>query len=675
MKTIRLCLFLLALIHCGASYSQNPFYDARQLKTGFRIGAGKLAGDTTRIVLPDAPGVFQLLKSYAPYKTDSKDSIAQAFADNPFIVFDPNFTHAQLAGGGPGLFASISGLDVTKIANALADIMIERSKQELTVAFFDRFKKFATRDNPEFQILFPKTTDNLNRLATYAYPQMLPSLRTSFFEDIKQVTYHLDDVLELPRYRHLLNNFPEIRIAVRSIRLMQDIEDGTATAADVLKRYALFGEWQEEGSRDFKNMGSAVKLAALFSESLRYQDTTRIWVSAREAKEELQNEVYVRIFMGLLYQQIKKDSIRFYPAGNAGPKYLADIIKEQKNNLLLFQNKLSEFVNLSEKVQNAYNDLKHKMRANVNPTSEEVSNYISISIDITDYGFSVAKIFDEDMVADQYIQVVKKANALYKDSYSEQYTKLVNDAIDLLNDVADLAKNSNKAETVAKPAYAWDKMKALKKIADFTEKAKPYGLFMANMVEAENERGVKAALENVILPVGSSSIKKYARGNVSVQSYLGAFLTTSQRKTAIEGTWSDKFGVTAPVGISWTPGCLSWEKGGALSLFTALFDIGAIVDYKLQKEPDPTSANPNATVLVKDYKVELGQIFSPGAYAVYGFGCNLPLALGFGAQYGPGLSKIESNNPTVLKNPSWRWNLFLAVDLPLINLTHKPKRS
>jgi hypothetical protein len=220
-----------------------------------------------------------------------------------------------------------------------------------------------------------------------------------------------------------------------------------------------------------------------------------------------------------------------------------------------------------------------------------------------------------------------------------------------------------------------DKQPALDQLEKFVQKLKPYALFMANVVEAKDENEIKAALENVILPVGSSSIKKYARYNISVQTYLGAFLSTSNQNKNANVAWSDNFGVTAPVGISWTPNFLSWQKAGSLSLFGALFDIGAIVDYKLQKEPNPTSADPNATIITKDYKIELGQIFSPGVFAVYGSGGDLPLALGFGAQYGPGLSKIDAGNLNVSTNPFWRWNFFLAVDLPFFNLANKSKHN
>ena len=677
MKLIILIIFTI-VFKSNCAFSQNPFYDALKLEKRFLVGQDTFKnGDSVFIVIPDIDSVYLILGNYVK-DTSSKNTIVAGFIDNPFLRPSRSLVQGSLKGIFAKELKSIGGLDVTKYANAIADLMIERAKQELSVAFFNRFQRFA-KDNMEFHILFPKTTDNLSNLLTYAYPQMLPALRKGFFQDLKKITYNLDDVLELPRYRHLLNNFPEVRIAIRSIRLVHNLEDGTSTAADLIKDLGNLNEWNEKGSNDFENIKATVKLASIFSESLRSKDNSEIWVSVKEIKESIKDEIFVKIYMGLLYQQIKNSSIKFIinQNGSVVTENLTDILTQQKDNIILFQNKLSEFGDLSNNVRNAYKTLKPKIDIKTKISNEDIYNYINVSIDITDYALSIVKIFKEELVTDKYLTIVKKSNELYKDIYSEEYTQAVNDAIDILKQVHDLTKNNttDSRAFIAKSSFAKDKDIVLDTMLTFVEKLKPYALFMANMVEAKDEAAIKASLDNVILPVGSSSIKKFTRGNISVQSYLGAFLSTSTKRNILDGAWSDRFGVTAPIGISWTPGIFSWEKGGSLSLFTALIDLGAIVDYKLKKESNPTSSDPNATVISKDYKIQLGQIFSPGIYAVYGLGANIPLSLGFGAQYGPGLSKIDVGNNTVITNPSWRWNLFLAVDLPFFNLVNRPKKQ
>lgn len=704
------------LVFSGLS-AQVAFSDAVRIKNaapGMRFNSAKNA-----YCLAQNAEVYKILKSYVGNNVDTskKKSIEDDFDTNPFIFYcNKSLGGGSASGGSKSFFSSVGGLDVTKYVNAIADIMIERAKQELTVAFFDRFKKFAD-ENPEFGILFPKTTDNLKNLLTYKYPQMLPALRTGFFEDLKQITYHLDDVLDLPRYQTLLKNFPEVRAAIRSVRLVHEIETGASNAAEIISEFAAFKEWEENNT--MKNVGSCLKIGAFISESLRNDgnnETEDIWVSSKELKE-LYNDTTLYIYMGLLHQLSIKKNLQ-YIAPNGNPTKLSDLLANQKSNIFIFQNKVKEFADLSGNVNNAFKELKKKLDNGEKPSNDDVYSYINTSIDIVEYAFGIVKIFNENTAPDNYLAVARKSNDLYKSIYTKQYTQGVNNALDIFIMLNDLIKKQvefnsvndavlpDSAEKVHKKAIARlrkgdqflnrvtgeeiDDAVAIKstdpkveklvehytlqKLIDFIQKVKPYALFMANMVEAEDEEEVKAALESVILPVGSSSIKKFTRNNISVQTYLGAFYTTSNRNGSMNGTWSDKWGVTAPVGISWTPGFLSWGKCGSLSLFGAFFDIGAIVDYRLRKEPDVTSSDPNATVTDKDYKIQLGQIFSPGLFAVYGAGLKLPISVGFGAQYGPGLSKVDVSIDPVVTNPSWRWNLFFAVDLPFFNIINKSKK-
>jgi len=633
--------------------------------------------DSIRAIRDDS--LFSLLKKYFPEITDSMSSaqVTAIINQNPFLR-DINFAGKVRAAQKPsflnlksGGLGGLAGVNVTKYANAIADIMIERAKQELTIAFFNRFRDFAEK-NPEFEILFPKTTSNLKNLLTYTYPQMLPALRNGFFEDLKGITYRLDDVLELPRYRVLLNELPEVRVAIRSIRLIHDLEMGVSTIADVIKEFAEFEEWKQRKKPAFNNMANTIQLAALFSEALRSVDTTRIWVSGKEIKGFIKDSLNIKLFMALLYQEIKNKDLKFdlnVSANNFVTIKLDSLIRKTRSKLILYETKISEFVNLADKLTASYKEVKNKIDSGIRIATGEIYNYINLSIDVADYTFSVVKIFEEKLVPDEYLSIARKSNALFKDIYSEEYTQAINDAIDILSSVYELAKKD-------KPDLSNPLEKLLEQLNEFIQDVKPYALFMANVIEAEDEADVKAALENVILPVGSSSIKKNTDGwgNVSVQTYLGAYASLTDNNSVNQGAWSDKFGVIAPIGISWTPGFLSWKTAGSLSIFGSLFDLGAIVDYKLKKDSIPNSSGTGTEVVVdKDYEVKFGQIFSPGGYLVYGFPWNLPLSLGVGAQYGPGLSKIEAGDNAVLTNPSWRWNVFLAVDMPFFTLKNKVK--
>lgn len=689
-----------------AAYAQDGiFYKASYFRS--------LYNEDTKIIAID-DNAIAVVKSLYPDTTI--EALVEILNKNPFTE---NMFAVQAAGGNNGFSfgSAIGGLDVTNIANGISDFLIKRAKQELTLAFFNRFKKFS-EDNPEFKILFPKTTANLSNLLDYAYPQMLPALRTGFLEDLKNVTYKLGDVMDLPRYSNLLKNLPEIKICLRSIKLVHELESGLANPAEVLHEFALFPEWHDpNGTIAIRNIGGALDVATLLSESIKADTTGNrdgVWVPAKELRRLLDDKVFLKIYVGLLYRKAQIDGIKFYDNNNS-PQLFCDILLAQKNNLLTFRSSLSDLFDLTSGINALVSDISAKKRAGTALTNDDYYNYINTSIDFIGKANTIVKNYVALPIDEDYLDIAKKSNEIYKDVYTQKYAQLFSDALDvfdhILNKIDEGSKykdlknqtsikdyNGKEKSTVQKLAdvtndYSPEKEKVidniltdpavnadvrlavgnyrLKQLVNFLKELKPYGLFMADMVGAQKPEEVEAALENAVLPVGSSSVKKNTNSNLSLQAYLGAYLSNKENSFS---SWTSKFGVIAPIGLSYTPGFLSWKSGGSLSLFGSLIDLSAIVDYKLKKD-STVNANgtANTNAVSKDYKIKLGQIFSPGVFVVYGFFGNLPLSLGVGGQYGPGLSKINVDNTTVLNNPSWRWSVFLAVDIPFFNLHNKMK--
>lgn len=663
-------ILMLSSLYCSGGFSQVAYYDARNLAELFKSENNK-------------EKIGGILGNYLPKGRDSVSlsGIRLLYLRNPFFkslaIIDTGYfkwllqqESVKIAQSRSAFFSSISSIDVTKYANALASLMIDRAKQELTISFFNRFKKFVEK-NPEAGILFPKTTDNLSNLLTYKYPEMLPALRVSFFEDISKIAYTLDDVLALPRYEQLLANVPEVSIVLRSLRLAQEITSGATHPADAFTDFAAFPEWKDSS---LINWGSSVKLANIFSQSLRKTDavsivndsiryqfnSTQPWVSPKEIKELIKDTVAFKIYLGLIYQLAAKEKI-FWKMGKETIQFTVMMAK-YKDHPIVFENKISGFIALAERTNNAYKGIIQKKDSSISLTKDDYYNYVNTSLDIIEYGLGIARSFNDSFSLPQYdyVKTLRKINNLYRHTYKEEYTQVVNDAVGILTDIEEKTK--------------WrqgDSGRSYKKLSLVIPQIAKYGTFMANVADAKTPEDVKGALDNAILPVGSSAIKKYARFNVSIQSYLGAFLRFGKKDMAAGYAWTDRWGISAPIGISISHGFSKW---GSLSVFASLIDLGAIVDYQLKVDSVINSSGDKVPAISKDYKIELGQLFSPGGYLVYGFGGNIPLAFGVGAQYGPGLSKIDidAGIPVVL-NPKWRFNAFLSVDLPffnLINSTH-----
>ena len=579
-----------------------------------------------------------------------------------------------------------SGLNVTSVVNAVADLMITRAKEELTLAFFNRLQAFSNK-YPEFQTLFPKTFDAIRKLPTYSYPQMLPELRTAFVEDLDRLTYNLEAVFELPQYQTLIKQLPEIGMAVQTLKIYHDLENGVTpekvltevkdAATGILGSIAI-----DKQPIVFKNLVTTVQFADMLSQSLRDGGTSTIWITAEKMKKLITDDHMTELYLGLLWQQVNQMGLTYYIVDKQDSKHNANssaselpvqkLMSDQAGNLLFWQNKLSQFLALTAKVENAYAQIDRKP-ATEKVTADEYYNFIATSIDAIDFSLTVVKAFDKHLQADDYLAVARDANNLYKDIYSKQYTQAVSDGLDIISSIELLTATDKKNQPMMEMSD--DQQKTVGTLSGFVTKVKPFALFIANVAEAKNENDIEAALNNAILPVGSSSVKKNTANNLSIQSYLGINFSFYNFTPNAVRAWSDKVGLAGPIGLSYTPGCFSWDEGGSLSVFASAFDLGAIIDYKLKQDPTATTSTTttSASTMTKQYSVNLGQLFSPGVSLVYGFFDHLPLSLGIGAQYGPGLTNINAAGVTNVINPSWRFNVFLAVDLPFFNLVNQQK--
>ena len=199
---------------------------------------------------------------------------------------------------------------------------------------------------------------------------------------------------------------------------------------------------------------------------------------------------------------------------------------------------------------------------------------------------------------------------------------------------------------------------------DFISGFKKYGLFVAEVSKAETSAEVKNAIASAALPVGSARIKRETKRNIALQAYLGGFFGSEFiPELATDSTDAFIAAVHAPVGIAFS---LGTKNQTSWTLFFPVIDIGAVTAYRFKD--DQTEALPDFT---------FQNILAPGAYLMYGFK-NSPISLGVGAQTGPAVRKLSENeNGTIdleLNNSiNWRIGGTLVVDIPLINLSTKPR--
>lgn len=188
--------------------------------------------------------------------------------------------------------------------------------------------------------------------------------------------------------------------------------------------------------------------------------------------------------------------------------------------------------------------------------------------------------------------------------------------------------------------------------------------FISDLGNAQDAEQVKAALENFALPVGSYSLKRKSKYNISIGTTPGVLFNFSENfDDDNSGTNTIKskpgIGFTAPVGLNFSIGKIG--KGWSIGLFTPIIDIGALTHYRFDSGND-SEALP---------AVNLQNILAFGGHLQFGVK-GTPLILSAGWQTGPQIRKVDNTVPGGFKSvDSSRWSIGVTIDIPIMNIYTK----
>lgn len=184
--------------------------------------------------------------------------------------------------------------------------------------------------------------------------------------------------------------------------------------------------------------------------------------------------------------------------------------------------------------------------------------------------------------------------------------------------------------------------------------------FVNDVAVAEDAEAYEQAIEAFVLPVGSSSLKEKAKNYYALNAFPG-LLGGYEISDYIDN--AGFIGFTAPVGLYIQPWGGNEQWINSIGLFLPIIDIAAPVRLRLDSDSDVET--------LPDFQFK--DIFSPGIYLVFGFR-NSPFAINVGAQYGPKLRDIPTDDPSVFTSvDSYRIGLGLTIDIPLVTLSSKYK--
>jgi hypothetical protein len=194
-----------------------------------------------------------------------------------------------------------------------------------------------------------------------------------------------------------------------------------------------------------------------------------------------------------------------------------------------------------------------------------------------------------------------------------------------------------------------------------------YASVLAQFAQVKTADEMKDLLQSVALPIGSASIKRKSKWNISINTYVGVAAGTEQAKGNQFKQSKISIGLSAPIGIAISN--LYASKSGTANnakeklipsgtLYLSFFDIGNLVNVRLQSD---TASIGN---------VKFSHFFSLGAGYFFNFRSS-PFSAGFSWTYVPQYRDFKNGNQWINKADAVRIRFSLLVDIPIVNLYTK----
>jgi hypothetical protein len=647
---------ILFLLLCGSDilYSQNAYNDANFL-------APQLAPrNFTDGKIPLNKTVKDLLsKYYGPLPAFADQAAVDLyFSGNPFFrkANDPSKSILQFGAAlgvipYSGILSSLGNLDVTNLADGFGKFLVKRTKEELSVAFFNRFKELINKDEyKDAVILFPQTCSVLDAIGDqiYNYQAYINSLREAFEKDLSGLLPNLRKVINDGRYSGYFTGHPELKSGILSALY---IANGLYNKDHPGKILAEFNAGDLDGFNGVSvDIKASVQTLQLFSESLRSRQTGHYWVPADSIRLLVNDPIALQLYLGFVWKQA--DGILF---SNGTLASALERLVTAGNNISSFNDYMTGLIQNVKTVSTAVDNITGKKSSDL--TFTDYYQLYSSSLDLFDYGLQVTKIpalstlrFPDAWAT--YISMARSAGNIALDINRRNYSSAI---VNTYNLYKSAFIQNGEANT---------------KFEAFILK---YGAFAAAVAQAQNSDDVESAIEAIALPSGSSLVKRETLFNVAVNAYAGLYYGHEAIQGIKDGLAFNSYGVTAPVGFTLSRGHSifflgggkkRWDegKGGwSSSLFVSLIDLGAVAAFRLKD--DTTAQVPT---------IQLKNIFSPGAFISIGIPKS-PISVNMGAQMGPNLRKVYGQDGSHSANDYenkvyWRYSISVCVDVPLLNL-------
>lgn len=666
--------------------------------------------NTWRQILPDKNEEDS--KAEGPIEEETKDrGLEETVSPEPKPVETP---YKSAINAGKGIFPT------TQLIDATAQFLVERTKEELILTFFDQFQQ-RIDSIIELRYLFTNTYSLLQNREFFHVPTLGKTWKTAFERDLRDLPMSMERMInESPRFLFLKRR-SDYRIFLMAFHFQDWYTRSELPSSYILDKFVNLS--QLEGGT---YMDSALAVIKHNLPDFRSDlSNSESWY-ARTYQTDL-NTRGEQLFVALQYHKSPDYYDNFY-LGNGKSSYAAEM-KKHPNRIYQTERAIIEDIKQMDKELQtlsipkqplgdtlireaqllAHSEYLYQKESALRQAADGLNKIQRIAYSLKYPGNPEAVLADKDYQSTS--QLIYAASQLIPAIESRSPSKIFVHSLQALQPIFHLASKqetksirhwNQELEKVAtlrianSPAkdsldqrhkrLSTNIEKSLKRQSQLEASSKHiafYGGFMIDIFYAKTAPEIKGLLYKYALPAGSYRIKR--RSQLSIE--LGAYPSLYGGREFIVNNPGGKnvgwvSGVSAPVGLtlSWpikksrTPfDPLTEEKsfkgsklkgnsysGHSFSLFFPVVDLGAPFSFRWNEG--------NNIALPEE--ITWQQLLSPGLFAVWGMK-NKPVSLSFGGQYVPKLRSITLAGNEVSQFDAFRVGFNLAIDIPIFSLFRK----
>lgn len=547
----------------------------------------------------------------------------------------------------------------TQVIDATSQFLVDRVKEELLLAFFDRFLAQVDQST-ELTALMPNTYFLLKNNDVFKVPSMGEVWMTAFEEDLNSIPQNFNLMVQShPDYADLKKK-PELQLFLMAGFIFDEIQE-KSTLLEFLESFQLKFRDADTQVVQMVNVIDLIRRNLLASE---YGDEM---VSKTDLRELFSKDKDAPLyFTALVYQQDKPLFNRIKIPQMGTQLVLGDLLKVNFVEFTRMTGQVLTQIKKLEDSKSTFDSKKSLKDTDKIKYNEEVIKLVNSFFSFFDFAIELAYFSNPSSYYNSpyfklYRPVAQTTISAIDAGQRKDYGQLIIYSMQILEPLAEARINYLEKKLGEKSSLAIKK--EIKILRGVVKNFMYYGGFMVDVLSANSTFEIKGIINKYAAPVGSYRVKRESEFSVSLSSYPGLYggWETTNRSGANE---SFVTGVTAPIGLS-----LNWgnsiyglkAKGHSFSLYASVIDIGAAFSYRW--------SNSEGEGFPEEIKWE--QIISPGFHAVWGIG-NSPMALMIGGQYTPLLRKITDQN-NVLQPNAWRFGATVSVDIPIFHFFRSNK--